>query len=624
MCNVLSQADAALGAGNVALSIARLRELFETRPTLTTAAQVLNRLGDEATAGRMRSARVAFERSFTLEPMLPLFRAGAFLHGLAVKARVGPFNAYMQEALNPDSDLYRFDPDLVFLAVQTRDLLPELWHGEVLGDLGQTVDRTLERLALWIRSIREHSRATVVVFNFEPPEFPLAGVLDAQSGEGQRAGIALLNRELLAVASREGAYVLDYDALIAREGRCRWHDVRKWLTTRLPISASCLPALAAECLRFTLAVTGCTRKVLVMDLDNVLWGGVVGEDGPQGIELGTEYPGAAFTEIQRVIRALHARGVILAIASKNNPADALDVLANRPEMLLRPEHFAAVRINWNDKAQSIREIAHELNVGLDSIAFLDDNPAERERIRTEIPEVLVLDVPADPFAYAEAVARCPAFERLSRSPEDRERGRFYAAQRQRNELERGSASLEDFYESLGMEVTIASATKETFARVAQLTQKTNQFNVTMRRYTQAEIEKLDLAADTRLFTYRVRDRFGDNGIVGVTIIRTSQLRWEIDCLLLSCRVIGRTIETAILAHLMAEARSDNVRSLLGWYIHGAKNQLACDLYERHGFRLINEEDSNRLWELELNAAAPINYPRWIHVHQEMQTCSSKC
>jgi FkbH-like protein len=411
-------------------------------------------------------------------------------------------------------------------------------------------------------------------------------------------------------------FVLDYDALVASHGRARWHDERKWLSARMPVAAARLPDLADEYLRAVLPLTGRLAKVLVVDLDNTLWGGVVGEDGLEGVRLGPEYPGAPYLALQRAILALRARGVILAVASKNNDADAMEVLERHPEMLLRPHHFAAMEIGWGDKAQSLRKLAADLNLGLDAFAFLDDSPVERDRVRVATPEVTVIDLPGDPMDYAGALLACPAFERLSVSNEDRERGRIYAEQRQRADLERSATTLEDFLRSLQMVMDMFEARPEDVPRIAQLTQKTNQFNLTTRRYSEQQVAGMLLDAETHVYRARLEDRFGDNGLVGVAITREAKGVSEIDTLLLSCRVIGRTVETAMLARLAADAGARGCHVIRGVFAPTARNELAGALYPAHGFAKVGDGEAGLVWEHEL-PAADLRTPDWIAARRDL-------
>ena len=309
---------------------------------------------------------------------------------------------------------------------------------------------------------------------------------------------------------------------------------------------------------------------------------------------------------------LFDRGIILAISSKNNEAEALDAIGTHSGMLLRTRHFSAIRINWNDKAQSLQEIADELNIGTDALAFLDDNPAERDRIRMEMPEVCVIDLPSDPFGYASVLRNSPVFERLSISSEDRERSDYYSGQRQRAELAKKTQSIEDFYRSLDQEVEIAPADESMFARVAQLTQKTNQFNLTTRRYTEQQIAQMAASPDWDVHAVRVKDRFGDNGLVGVAITRRKGSDYEIDSFLLSCRVIGRTVETALLSHIATSARVAGAEHLRGRFVPTRKNEPARDFYSKHNFKPISVGDGDAQWTLDLKKNH-VGCPEWIRV-----------
>jgi FkbH-like protein len=594
-----------------------LTSLWRAQPTPAAANFVAARF--ERLRGRTPFApcRLAVLRSFTVEPLVPLLRAGAFAGGIDLSVQVGEFNAYAQEILNSESKLYRFAPDVVILAAQTRDLAPELWDSFTAlssDEVQAVVERVTTGLRDLIRAFRRRSQAHLIVHGLETPLFPARGVLDAQTECSQAAAVNQINRAWRRLAVEErGVYFLDYDAVVARHGRARWHDERRRLTTRLPFTVDAFAEMTGEWLRFLHPLAGRVCKALITDLDNTLWGGVVGEDGIEGVKLGTEHPGAHYQALQRVMLDLYRRGVILGVCSKNNLADALAALESHPGMILRPEHFAALRINWQDKAQNLRELAAELNIGPDSIAFVDDNPAECARVRQELPEVTVIELPADPAQFAATLRGCAVFERLTLSAEDRERGRYYAEQRRRQELQTGAASLEDFYRSLAQEVEIAPVTPLTLARVAQLTQKTNQFNLTTRRYSEQQVAAMAADPRRRVYAARVKDRFGDHGLVGVMILDAASDRREIDTFLLSCRVIGRTVETALLAFLVDEARAAGARTLQGRFLPTKKNAPAQSFYADHRFQVVAQQDGGTLWALDL-AQTRLACPDWIQLH----------
>ena len=584
-----------------------LAAAWEREPASALAGFVASRYDRIAPRLGLLKQRWAILRSFTVEPLVPVFKAGAYAAGVALETHLGEFNAYAQEILDPESPLYRFQPDVAILAVQTRDVAPALWCGE------STANDVLSRFGDWIAGFRKYSKAALIVHSLEVPAVPHAGILDAQREDNAAEAIQRINRGLCALAGEyRGVYILDYDTLVARHGRERWGDARKWLTVRLPVASANLPHLAAEWLRFLHPLAGKVAKCVAVDLDNTLWGGIVGEDGVNGIRLGAEYPGAAFQELQRALRDLSRRGILLAVCSKNNPADAMEALSGHPGMLLQPRDFAAMRINWNDKAPNLREIAAELNIGLDTVAFLDDNPVERQQVREQAPDAIVIPLPDDPMDYAQAVRDCPWFERLTLSEEDRQRGDYYAAQRDRVELERTVTSKEDFYRSLEQVAEIAPVNAQTLARVSQLTQKTNQFNLTTRRYTEQQIAGMAAAPNWRVWSLRVKDRFADNGLVGVSIARIDGQVCEIDTFLMSCRVIGRTVETALLSHLAADARQRGASVLQGWYFPTKKNTPAREFYREHGFELAEGRDDAMLWKFDLTRET-ILPPAWVSV-----------
>ena len=569
-----------------------LREIWLNDGGPSTAAFVVSRFERLRPRLRLTPWRLAILRSFTVEPMVPMLRAGAFAAGIDLTIQVGEFNAYAQEILDGDSALYRFAPDAVILAA-------------TITGIGQLRDL--------VSVFRSRSQAHLIVHGVESPVFPGAGLLDAQSETGDADHVWQLNREIRSLArSTRGVYFLDYDALVARYGRLGWRDQRKWHTVRLPIRAEHLAHMAREWMRFLHPLTGKVAKALVVDLDNTVWGGVIGEDGMDGIQLGDEYPGAAYRELQEAMLDLHRRGILLAICSKNNPHEAMEALTRHPGMVLRPEHFAAMRINWNDKAQNLRDLAEELKIGLEAVAFLDDNPVERKRIREALPEVSVIEMPASPSDYAQALREAPVFERLALSEEDRRRGDYYAAQRRRTVAERAASTKEDFYRSLRQEAEIAAVTPATLARVAQLTQKTNQFNLTTRRCTEQQIAALATDPSWRVLSIRIADCYGDNGLVGVAMTHDRDDACEIDAFLLSCRVIGRTVETALLAHLAEAARARGLRRLEGWFVRTKRNLPAAAFYREHGFQLAREDGAGSLWSLDLSLRT-VACPEWIKV-----------
>jgi FkbH-like protein len=610
------QIDAHLAAAEWVEARGALERLWDSYASAGLAGYVAMRFDRMREQLPFYRCRVAILRSFTVEPVVPLLRACAWVNRIELTAKVGEFNAYAQEVLDPESWVYRDDADAIILAIQTQDIAPALW--DAYADAGPdeiraTVDRVLEDYRAWIRTLRSRTPAYILVHSLELPVRPSRGILDAQSFEGQAQAIRSINTGLRQIASEfSGVHIFDYDTLVASYGRGRWRDEQRWATVKLPMRADAMLPLADEWVRHLAPVAGRICKVLVTDLDNTLWGGVIGEDGISGIKIDREHPGIAYWNVQRALLDVKRRGVLLAISSKNHREDALEAFRVHPGMLLKHEDFAAERINWCDKPSCLREIAAELNMGLESLAFLDDNPAERERVRRETPEVTVIDLPADPMGFAEAVRRSPVLERLSISAEDAERSRYYAEQRVRAAALGSASNVEEFYRSLRQEVEIAPVNSATLARAAQLTQKTNQFNVTTRRYSEQRLAELAETAGWAVHTVRVKDRFGDNGLVGVMVTSTEGSVCEIDTFLLSCRVISRTIETAMLAFLAAATRSRGLTAVCGWFLPTAKNGPAADFYRKHGFQLCSTTEAGTLWSLDLSQVE-VDCPDWIQL-----------
>ena len=583
--------DSAIAGGDALAARAALASLWSKSPTPATASFATGRFEKIREKLALRNCRVFVLRSFTVEPVIPLLRAMGFIGGIDVTVQLGDFNTYAQEILDPSSHLYQSNSDVVILAVQTADIAPALWDG--FSDLdAATIDSHIEQTARTFRQLvatfRSRSQAQLLIHTLQIPPHPSAGALDAQAESSQSGAIAKINHRLAQIArENNNVYLLDYNALIARRGWDHWHDARKHLTMGMPIAANELIHLAREWLRYLHPMTGKVCKVLAVDLDNTLWGGVIGEDGIDGIKLGAGYPGAAYRNLQRVMLDLYRRGVLLAVCSKNNPPEAMEAISKHPGMLLRPEHFAA-------------------------IAFIDDNPFEREWVRGQVPEVTIIDLPEDPMGFADALRQSPVFERLKLSEEDRSRSQYYAQDRMRSELQQSTGTLEDFYRSLQMVVDIEPVTKQNLARAAQLSQKTNQFNMTTKRYTEEQIAAMTPPA-WRTYTIRVKDRFGDNGIVGLALTKIVNGACEIDTLLLSCRVIGRTIETAFLATIASDAIKSGATKMIGQFLPTKKNAPAKDFYRQHGFKLTDEKSANQTWELSLKPN-PLAVPPWIELH----------
>ena len=573
----------ALDRGDQAGALGAARELWAAAPGPASASLVRATLPEAAPKLRVRVLR-----SCTVEPLVPLLRAEAAIYCVDLHVSLGPFNAWAQELLQPDSETYAADPEVIVLALTTRELSRPLWDGFAAldeGEIDAEVERVSAQLAQVVAAARSHCNAHLLLHTLDAPTHPANGVLDAQR-EGQRVALQRVAASLRALAREyENTWIADYGAAMADPGL---RDERRYRSTRTPWSNAGALQVAKLWARHLLPLSGRLGKVLVLDLDNTLWGGVVGEDGVDGLALDDEHPGAAFRLTQQAALDMRRRGILLAVCSKNNLEDAKAVFEEHPGMLLSFEDLAAHRINWDDKASNLRAIAQELNVGVDSLVFVDDNRVERRWVRANLPEVTVIELPADPYGFAAAIRTCPLLDRVAVTAEDERRPQMYVAQRKRAELQAESASVEAFLTSLQMVLELETVNPRNLARAAQLTQRTNQLNVTTIRRSEAELASIVADPASCAFVGRLKDRFGDNGIIALVIAKTAGETLEVDTLLMSCRVIGRGVEAALLATLGRVAVHRGLARVFGRYVPTPRNRPAADLFARHGFACIGE------------------------------------
>lgn len=570
--------------------------------------------GEEAATLGLRPFRIALLSSFSIEFLQDALIAHGLANGLRVEIHQGGFGAFRQDILNPASGLYAFHPDLAVLAVEGEDWLAQAYGRYSPADphiQAHTLNFKKE-IASLLGQFRANSKSPILVHDLVPPAYSLLGIADGASSQGQAALIRDLNDALMEIcAGLADTHVLRYGTLVSRVGSERWYDSRMRLYARFPLSQSAIKELAREYMKYCRALLGFSRKCLVLDLDNTLWGGVVGEEGIDGIQLGPNYPGNAFVEFQRSIQGLRLRGVILGLASKNNAEDVDEVFAKHASMVLGRGDFAAAEVHWEPKSESLKRIAQALSIGLDHIVFADDNPAECEHVRLLLPMVTVIQLPSRPEDYVKALFEDGWFDTVSLSGEDLQRAALYEQRAQAEILRESTADLEGFYRDLDMVLTFAPVGEKNLPRVAQLTTKTNQFNATTRRYTEAEVARRMADPDWLLVAVSVADRFGDNGLVGVMMAKRQGGDLDIDTFLLSCRVIGRTVETAMLAHLCAAALAIGAKCLRGVIVPTPKNEPVRDLYERHGFtREVADADEGFAWKCNMETA-PIQYPEWF-------------
>ncbi|HEX8694367.1 MAG TPA: HAD-IIIC family phosphatase [Longimicrobium sp.] len=604
-------AELAVAAGDGPRGHALLARLGRADPSPATVGWIARaRGGLPPQAGA--PARVALLSSFTIDPLKPFLDLELRAAGVVPELYAAPFNAWEREVLDPAAGLRAFAPDAVFLSAALDDLVPALAGTPSPDELRAAGETAVERVCAAARALREWSDAPLVVHAFHTayPD-PLGAA--APPGASRGAWLAELNGSLAGrLADLPAVHLLDVQDLLARRPGGAPEEPKLRHLARMRVGPAVLPELARAYAGYVVPLRGLTRKCVVVDLDNTLWGGVVGEDGPAGLRLGDTSPGSEYVDFQRALAALAARGVLLAAVSKNNEADALEVIRAHPAMVLREEHFAALRINWQPKHENVLAVAAELGIGADSLVFLDDNPDERELMRQMLPEVLTPDLPADPALYRAAVERLPQLQALAVTGEDRGRAALYRARRGRERAREGAPSLEQFLHSLEIAAEAALAGSATLPRVAQLFQRTNQFNLTARRHDAARLAALAADPGWRLWTLSAGDRFSDHGLVGAALVRVGGDAWTVDSLLLSCRAIGYGLETALLAVVCDAARAAGATRLEGEFVESAKNRPAAGFWVRHGFALRSSEDGVETWERGI-AAGAVAPPAWIRL-----------
>jgi FkbH-like protein len=426
------------------------------------------------------------------------------------------------------------------------------------------------------------------------------------------------NRMLALQARQNSHLVLDLNALANLVGHSAWSAGRYWYAAKYPFATSMIPLYADNVMRILAAQLGRSRRVLVLDLDNTMWGGIVGDDGIEGLALGSGSAlGEAHSALQRMALSLKQRGIILCVSSKNDETIALDAFRNHPEMILKEDDIVAFRVNWDDKAANIKAISDAIDLGLDSFVFLDDNPAERKRVRDALPSVAVPELPEDPSEWLPVLQAAAYFEQTSLSKEDRQRAGFYKANALRAaQLER-IGNHDDYLRSLGMTLSIAPFDDSGRKRIAQLISKSNQFNLTTRRYSEAEIAGLQSRSDAMTIQARLEDIFGDNGMISAVICRQTGQRLEVDTWIMSCRVLGRRVEEAILQYVVAQARLKGITEIIGRYLPTARNGLVRDHFSKLGFSQIDEQRSGETtWRLAVESYGDKELPLKVELRRQ--------
>ena len=509
-------------------------------------------------------------------------------YGVSVGIRLNVFDAdYDQidaQVMAPDSELYRFAPQGVLLQMCT-EKLQEAFYDRPPEARASFAEDTYARIRqVWSR-IGSRIPATVLQCNFPLVDDGVFGQFGNKTEQSFLFQQRKLNYLLMQGCQEvKNTFLIDLDALQTALGRSTFADPKLYYVAKMPISLAALPAAAKLVVDVVRSLQGAVKKCLVLDLDNTLWGGVIGDDGLSGIQIGELGTGHAFSDFQKWLKELKNRGILLTVCSKNNEDTAKEPFEKHPEMVLRLEDFSMFVANWEDKARNIRTIQQALNIGMDSMVFLDDNPFERELVRTMIPEITVPELPEDPALYLQYLRGLDLFETASYSREDAGRTEQYREKARRAAFEAAFQSYDDYLEALQMRASAAAFDPFHYPRIAQLTQRSNQFNLRTVRYTEAEIEAL-AQDDSRIGLYfTLKDKFGDHGLISVVVLeKQPEDTLFISEWLMSCRVLKRGMEEFIVDKILSVAAQQGFRRVVGEYIPTPKNAMVKDLYEQLGF-----------------------------------------
>jgi FkbH-like protein len=552
-----------------------------------------------------KNIKVAILSSFTINGLDECLKVKSSFDKINYKSYIGNYNQHFQEIFNEKSDLYEFEPDITFLIIDVRSLFGELFtnpYSFTLKSRHEIFNEKIINLKNSIEIFQKKNTKKLVIFNLQVPSFSPNGIIENKSEFGLHELINKFNNSLVELSKNSTSlFIFDFNQFVSKFGEDNIFNYKQFFLGDIQISFDYIPSLSDYMFAYIKPLLGLNKKCIVLDLDNTLWGGIIGEDGFNGIELGHTSNGRAFIEFQKRLLSYWQQGIILAINSKNNFEDAIKVIKEHPNMILREENFASIQINWNDKALNLKQIADELNISLNSLVFFDDDKINQERIKQEFPEVLTVELSKDPSEYTKLLEELKVFDVLTRTDEDITRGQMYAQQRKRKEFENTISDLSQFLEKLNITVKIEDSNDFLIPRISQLTLKTNQFNLTTRRYQEEQIQKFTLDKNFKIGCAHVKDKFGENGITAVFIIKKKEEIWILDTFLLSCRIMGRGIEDAILAHLLQEAKNTGIKEFIGEFIPTGKNSPSENFLQKNGFV---KKENHWVFNLENNIELP--------------------
>ena len=540
-----------------------------------------------------KKIRIAFVGSFSLNGFEETIQVQCNDEKINCITYNSPYNQFTQEILNENSNLYKFKPDIIFLLIDNRVILENSFYFSNINSENKNkkhIDEKINEIKNLIEMFTQKSQSKIIIANFVIPTYTPLGIYESKIEYGIKEIILDLNKKLKELSRNiDSCYVYDFNSFVTKFGEKNILDYKKMNFGDIKINFDIIPYLIYDFLGYVKPILGLNKKCLVLDLDNTLWGNIIGEDGIEGIKIGPYPEGRSFVEFQKVIKALSDNGIILAINSKNNQNEAMKVINEHPHMILREKDFSCIKINWNDKIANMREISKELNIGLDSIVFFDDDAVNRELLRMTLPEVNTVELPKDPSTYAQILRDLNDFNTLKITNDDVQRKTMYEQEQNRQKLQSSTENLNEYLKKLDIKIKIKLNDKLSIARISQLILKTNQFNLTTKRYQEEEIEEFFADKTMIVGCSEVDDKFGENGITNVFIIKTKSNEWVIDTFLLSCRIMGRGIEEGIIGKILEIAKNKGIEKITATFIPTEKNEPAENFLKNYGFEEENEK-----------------------------------
>ncbi len=542
--------------------------------------------------------RISFLRNFTIENMEPFLKFHCYSNDIRPQISFGGYNMIHQELLDKTSHIYQLSPEIIVLSL----MLEPLDHN--YNTINWSRDQVMNNLREILELISANTKATILLNNFYPPFYSELGIINTKNLHNVKDEVLKINESLVEYVNEHSSqfHLIDWQRIVSILGEEASIDYRYWYLSKAPFKLGFLNAYAMEIAKVIKAIKGKTKKCLVLDCDGTLWRGIIGEDGLAGIKLDKNaFPGNVFYEFQRSLLGLFGRGILLALCSKNNEGDVFEVIDKHEHCLLKREHLCAWRINWDNKADNLSSLANELNIGLDSMVFIDDDPAECDLVGKLLPEITVLQVPKKLYEYPPLLFKSGLFDTLSINKEDKERTLMYQVQQKRRSETNKFKDINQYLSSLRLVAHIHEAGKQEIPRVAQLTQKTNQFNLTTRRYSEVEIESFINGSASSVFTLSVEDKFGDLGLTGVLVAKKVDQVGVIDSLLLSCRILGRKLEHCFARYCMEKLEKKwDIGYWEAEFIASKKNLQTANFWEDLGFKCVKNSANNKSYQLAAN------------------------